>query len=363
MWIGLLTLYVVWGTTYLAIRLAIDSFPPYLMIAVRFLLAGAILCVWSILRGDVRAHPPTRREWRDSAIVGTLLLCGGMGLVAWSEQTLPTGIVALLVALMPAWVAVLGRVFYGERLVPLVVVGLVVGIVGVAVLVAPSTSGGLDPRGLAAVLISPILWGSGSLYSAHRARLPRAPLLASGMQMLTAAIVSFGIALVLGEFGAFSLSSVTTESLVALAYLVVVGSIVGFGAYVWLLRVAPLSKVTTYAYVNPVVAFVVGAIALGEAITARTIVAAAIIVVAVALIVTARGRGSAAEEAEAGLAEAEGAGGAVAVEGWEQFADAAMRAEPSPPTEVPTGRATRSDRTVAGESGDGSAFDATFERP
>jgi drug/metabolite transporter (DMT)-like permease len=245
-----------------------------------------------------------------------------MGLVAWSEQTLPTGIVALLVALMPAWVAVLGRVFYGERLVPLVAVGLVIGIVGVAVLVAPSTSGSLDPAGLAAVLISPILWGSGSLYSAHRARLPRAPLLASGMQMLAAAVVAFGIALVLGEYRAFSVASVTAESLAALAYLVVVGSIVGFGAYVWLLRVAPLSKVTTYAYVNPVVAFVVGAIALGEPITARTVLAAAIIILAVALIVTARGRGSPAEEAEAGMAEAEGAGGAIAVEGWEQLEEA-----------------------------------------
>jgi drug/metabolite transporter (DMT)-like permease len=345
-WIGLLTLYVVWGTTYLAIRLAIDSFPPYLMIAVRFSLAGAMLCGWSLLDGDVRAHPPTRREWRDSAIVGTLLLCGGMGLVAWAEQTLPTGIVALLVALMPAWVAVLGRVFYGERLVPLVVVGLLVGILGVAVLVAPSTSGSLDPWGLAAVLVSPILWSSGSLYSAHRARLPRAPLLASGMQMLTASVVSFGIALVLGEFRDFRVASVTAESLVALAYLVVVGSIVGFVAYVWLLRVAPLSKVTTYAYVNPVVAFVMGAIVLGEPITARTVVAAAIIVVAVALIVTARGRVSPAEEAEAGLAEAEGAGGAVAIEGWERAAGPVLTGEGS------------AARPAIGEA---VAFDATFD--
>ncbi len=310
-WAGLLTLYVVWGTTYLAIRLAIDVFPPYLMIAIRFLLAGAILCGWSLLDPDVRAHPPSRREWRDSAIVGTLLLCGGMGLVAWAEQTLPTGIVALLVALMPAWVAVLGRVFYAERLVPLVVLGLVVGTIGVAVLVAPSASGGLDPAGLAAVLISPILWGSGSLYSAHRARLPRAPLLASGMQMLAASAVSFIIAVGIGELPRFDPAAVTPEAVLALVYLVAVGSIVGFGAYVWLLRVAPLSKVTTYAYVNPVVAFVAGAIVLGEAITARTVVAAAIIIAAVALIVTGRGRTTAAEEAEAGLAEAEGAGGAV----------------------------------------------------
>jgi drug/metabolite transporter (DMT)-like permease len=306
------TLYLVWGSTYLAIRLAIDTMPPYLMIAVRFFLAGGILFAWSLLRGTLRAHRPTRREWRDSAIVGTLLLCGGMGLVAWAEQTLPTGIVALLIALMPAWVAVLGRVFFGERLVPLVVVGLVVGLVGVAVLVGPSTSGSLDPAGLVAVLVSPILWGSGSLYAAHRARLPRDPLLASGMQMLSAGVVATGIAVVIGEVAEFRPEAVTAESLLALAYLVLVGSIVGFGAYVWLLRVAPLSKVTTYAYVNPVVAFILGAIVLGEPISPSTVVAAAIIIVAVALIVTARGRQSRAEETEAGMAEAEGAGGAVA---------------------------------------------------
>ena len=310
-WAGLVTLYLVWGSTYLAIRLAIDSMPPYLMIAVRFFLAGGILYAWSWVKGDLRAHPPTRREWRDSLIVGSLLLCGGMGLVAWAELTLPTGIVALLIALMPAWVAVLGRIFFAERLVPRVVVGIVVGLVGVAVLVGPTAGGHLDPAGLVAVLVSPILWGGGSLYSAHRARLPRAPLLASGMQMLAAGVVATSIAAVTGEFGAVRPSAITPESLLALGYLVTVGSIVGFGAYVWLLKVAPLSRVTTYAYVNPVVAFVLGAIVLGEEITPRTVVAAAIIVVAVALIVAARGRQSRVEEAEAGLAEAEGAGGAI----------------------------------------------------
>lgn len=310
-WVGLITLYLVWGSTYLGIRLAIDSIPPFLMIAIRFALAGGLLFGWSLVSGDLRAAPPTRREWRDSFIVGTLLLCGGMGLVAWAEQTLPTGIVALLIALMPAWVAILGRVFFGERLIPLVVVGIVVGLVGVAVLVGPSTSGSLDPVGLAAVLVSPILWGSGSLYAAHRARLPKAPLLASGMQMLCAGVVAAAIALVLGEFGRFDPSAVTAQSIGALVYLVLVGSIVGFGAYVWLLRVAPLSKVTTYAYVNPVVAFILGAVVLGEPITGQTVIAAGIIVVAVALIVTARGRASRAEEREAATVEAEGAGGVV----------------------------------------------------
>jgi drug/metabolite transporter (DMT)-like permease len=208
---------------------------------------------------------------------------------------------------MPAWVAVLGRVFFGQRLVPLVVIGIAVGIVGVAVLVGPSASGQLDPVGLIAVLVSPILWGTGSLYSAHRATLPRAPLLATSMQMLCAGVGATAIALLLGEFGRFRPADLSRESLIALAYLVVVGSIVGFAAYVWLLRVAPLSKVTTYAYVNPVVAFVLGSIVLGEPITASTLVAAAIIVFAVALIVTARGHDSRATERDRRAAEDAGA--------------------------------------------------------
>lgn len=302
-WAGLITLYLVWGSTYLAIRVAIDTIPPYLMIAIRFFIAGGLLFAWSLGRGHVLRSPPSRREWRDSFIVGALLLCGGMGLVAIAEQTVPTGITALLIALMPAWVAVLGRVFFAERLVPLVVVGIVVGIVGVAVLVGPSASGPLDPIGLLAVLVSPILWGTGSLYAAHRATLPRSPLLATSMQMLCAGVGAVAIAFGLGEFSAFQPADLSRESLLALAYLVVIGSIVGFAAYVWLLRVAPLSKVTTYAYVNPVVAFVLGAIILGEPISASTLVAAAIIVFAVALIVSARGRESRAAERDRRAAE------------------------------------------------------------
>ncbi len=298
-WVGLVTLYLVWGSTYLGIAIAIDTIPPYLMVAIRFLVAGGLLFGWSVVRGDWTAHRPTRREWRDSFIVGTMLLCGAMGLVAWAEQTVPSGITALFIALMPAWVAVLAWLFFRERPVPMVVIGIVIGIIGVGVLVGPSASGSLDPVGLAAVLASPILWAGGSLYSARRARLPHAPLLATAMQMLLAGVVAIVIALALGEFQQFEPSSVSRESIIGLAYLISVGSIVGFGAYVWLLRVAPLSKITTYAYVNPVIAFALGAVILGEPITLRTVVAAAIITVAVALIVTARGRMSRAAEPEA----------------------------------------------------------------
>lgn len=297
-WVALVTIYLVWGSTYLAIRIAVDTIPPYLMVAARFLVAGLLLYGWSIVHGDVAAHRPTRREWRDSFVVGTFLLCGGMGLVAWGEQTVPSGIAALVVALLPAWVALLGRLFFAERVVPLVTIGIVVGLVGVAVLVGPVGSAGLDPAGLAAIIVSPILWGAGSLYSAHRATLPRAPLLATAMQMIAGGVGAAAVALVLGEYGQFRPDAISAASLLGLAYLIVVGGIIGFGTYVWLLRSAPLPKVATYAYVNPVVAFILGAIILGEPITTRTVVAAAIIIVAVALIVTARSRASRATDPE-----------------------------------------------------------------
>jgi drug/metabolite transporter (DMT)-like permease len=201
---------------------------------------------------------------------------------------------------MPAWVAVLGRVFFGERLPRVVILGIVVGLVGVAILVAPS--GGrltLDPGGLAAVLFSPISWASGSLYASHRARLPSRPLVATALQMLSGAVALGAASLATGELGRFSPGAVSPNSAWALAYLVLVGSLVAYTTYVWLLRVAPLSKIATYAYVNPVVAFILGALLLGEPISPRTVVAAVVIVAAVALIVTARSRsGPEAETAE-----------------------------------------------------------------
>jgi drug/metabolite transporter (DMT)-like permease len=284
------------------------------MIAIRFFLAGSILVGWNLARGQLRGNLPTLRQWRDSAIVGFLLLCGGNGLVAFAEQTVPTGIVALLVAVMPAWVALFARLFFRERLIPLVVAGLVVGFVGVGILIGPSllttNARTLDPVGVGAVILGPILWASGSLYSAHRADLPRIPTLASAAQMLSAGVLSLVIAWPLGEYPNLHLDRISTESALAMVYLVTIGSILGFGAYVWLLRVAPLSKVTTYAYVNPVVAFVLGAIVLDEPIAPTTVIAAAVIVVGVALIVTGRGRASDPHADEVVLAEAEGAGGA-----------------------------------------------------
>jgi drug/metabolite transporter (DMT)-like permease len=292
-WLGMLVLYLVWGSTYLGIAIAVDSIPPFLMASVRFLMAGIILLAWSVAREGRSFVVPTRREWRDSAIVGALLLGGGMGMVAFGEQTIPSGIAALLIAMMPVWVAILGGIFLGERLPRLAVVGIVVGFAGVAILVGPSAVGGagaLDPLGLAACLLSPIAWATGSLFASHRAVLPRRPLVATGLQMLLGGLVLGTMATVSGEVASFDAAAVTRDSVVALAYLTVVGSLLAFTVYGWMLRVAPLPLVSTYAYVNPVVAVILGWLVVGEAIDPRTVVAGAVIIFAVALIVTARSR-------------------------------------------------------------------------
>ncbi len=290
-WAGLLTLYFVWGSTYLGIRISVGSIPPFIMAGARFLIAGILLLGWVALRDGPGTIRIDRRQLRDSLIVGAALLGGGMGMVAFGEQTVPAGITALLIALMPVWVAVFGRALFGERLTRMVAVGIVVGLVGVAILVAPA-SGGLsfEPLGLAAVLISPVSWGLGSLYASHRARLPGHPLVAAAIQMILGGLVLSAAAVVTGEVATFSIGAVTTDAWWAFAYLVTIGSLVGYTTYGWLLRVAPLPKIATYAYVNPVVAFVLGAVLLGEELSPRTIVAAVVIVTAVAVIVTARSR-------------------------------------------------------------------------
>jgi drug/metabolite transporter (DMT)-like permease len=319
-WAGLLTLYFLWGSTYIGIRVSVETIPPFLMAGSRFLIAGSILLVCeAILSGRLRADPtlpaadrprlPSRREWRDSAIVGGLLLFGGMGMVALGEKTVPAGIAAILIAMLPLWVAVLGRIFFAERLPAAAVVGIVIGLVGVVILVAPfGGPGGLafDPFGILVLLLSPLAWATGSLFSSHRAVLPRRPLTATGLQMICGGALLLLGSIVFGELRSFDIAAVSGRSWLGLVYLTSVGSLVGFTTYVWLLRVAPLPKIATYAYVNPVVAFILAGILLGEAIEPRSVVAGAVIVSAVALIVTARSRASGSTD-EAAPAPAESA--------------------------------------------------------
>lgn len=287
--LALAALYVVWGSTYLAIRVAVGTIPPFTQGSIRFLIAGTILSVATSRRraGEPR---PGRREWRDAAIVGGFLLLGGNGLVGLGETTVASGIAALLIATLPLWVAILGRLFFGLRISRSTLVGIGLGFAGVGALVWPTGgSAPVDLVGVAILLGSPILWAIGSLYSA-RAHLPARPLVGVGMQMLCGGAMLGVVAIVTGEVSRFRPAAVTPESVAALAYLVAVGSLIGFTAYAWLLRVAPLPLVATYAYVNPIVAVGLGALVLGEPVTPRTVLAGVIIIVAVAIIVWTRGR-------------------------------------------------------------------------
>lgn len=290
-WTGLIVLYVVWGSTYLGIKVAIDTIPPFLMGFLRFVPAGILLAGAIALRHRRTIRRPTRREVIDTTIVGAFLLMGGMGLVAWAEQTVPTGIAALLIALMPMWLAIFGWILLGERLPRAGVLGIAIGVVGVAILAWPTaTVDDLDPAGLLALLASPIFWSLGSIYAARRAVLPTPALFASGLEMVAGGLVLLAASLLTGELFTFDVAAVTTASWLGLLYLLFVGSLVGYTTFLWLLGVAPLSRVATYAYVNPVVAVFLGALLLGEPITPRTLVASIVIVAAVVLIVTARGR-------------------------------------------------------------------------
>ncbi|HEY2917267.1 MAG TPA: EamA family transporter [Candidatus Limnocylindrales bacterium] len=290
LWLALGIVYVVWGSTYFGIAVAVESLPPFLMLAIRFLIAGGLLVGWELLRGG-RAALPTLRQVRDSAVVGALLLGIGNGFVALGEaQGVASGIAAILVAMMPLWLAVFGWLYFRERLPRIALLGVVIGLVGVAVLIWPTDVNTFDLVGIGVLLVAPIGWTHGSLFSAHRADLPRQPLMASGVQMLAGAAVLAVEGVVTGELATFHPEAISLRSLLALIYLVSIGSMLAYNAFAWLLRNAPLSLIGTYAYVNPVVAVALGGLFLAEPITPRTLVASAVIVAAVAMIVTARGR-------------------------------------------------------------------------
>jgi drug/metabolite transporter (DMT)-like permease len=282
-WVALVIVYLVWGSTYLGIDLAVRTIPPFLMAAVRFLIAGALLYAWAIRRGD-RADRPTARHWLSAFLIAAPMLAVGNAAVGWAEQTLDTGTASLIIASVPLWMALLDRVFYAQRLARTIVVGLVIGFAGVGLLVAPGGAGGAGSRAAFVLVFGSLAWAIGSLYS-RRALLPRRPLVGAAMQMLAGGLMLTIVAAVSGELGRVHPAAISLESWLGLAYLVVAGSLLGFTAYMWLLRAAPTSLVGTYAYVNPVVAVLLGTLLLGEPLTWRTLVGGGIIIASVALIV------------------------------------------------------------------------------
>jgi drug/metabolite transporter (DMT)-like permease len=282
-WLGLAVVYVVWGSTYLGIDLAIRTIPPFLMAAVRFLIAGGLLYTWAVRRGD-RSDRPTARHWLSAFVVAVPMLAVGNAVVGWAEQTIDTGTASLIVASLSLSMALLDRIRYGQRLARSAVAGLLIGFAGVGLLVAP---GGGGVSGAAIVLVfSSAAWAIGSLYS-RQAPQPSRPLVTAGMQMLAGGIVLVVVAAASGELTQVHPGQVSLESWLGLAYLVVAGSLVAFTTYMWLLRNAPTSLVGTYAYVNPFVEVLLGTLILGEPLGWRTLVGGGIVIAAVAMIVRA----------------------------------------------------------------------------
>jgi drug/metabolite transporter (DMT)-like permease len=283
---ALLIVYVVWGSTYLAIAVADRTLPPLLMLAARFALAGGLLYAWSARRGDVATARLGRREWTAAAIVGGLLLFVDTGGVAWAEQRVASGLTALLVATVPLFTALFDRTFFGVRLSHGALAGIAMGLFGVALLVGQSAH--LDPVGAAVILLAALAWAGGSGY-ARVAPLPRAPFLSAAMQMLCAAALLAVAGTAMGEVGRVHPAAISLGSVAAFGFLVVFGSIVAFTAYGWLLRSgAPSVLVSTYAYVNPAVAVLFGWLFAGEAVGGRELAAGAIVVAAVGMLVLAR---------------------------------------------------------------------------
>ncbi|MDQ6747906.1 MAG: EamA family transporter [Candidatus Dormibacteraeota bacterium] len=293
LFLALGTLYLLWGSTYLAIRIAISTMPPLLMASVRFLLAGALMYAWAWQRGDLRPARPTARHWLATLVIGGLLLAGGNGSVTWGEQYIASGVAALLVATVPVWMALFAHLIGMERMNRLVGAGLVIGMAGVVLVAHPWTGGSAQLKGVVAVLFAALAWACGSLY-ARRATLPSSAILTTGMEMLCGGLVLLVAASLDGELGRVHPQHFSTVSVLAVLYLALFGSIVAFSAYVWLLNHVSAALAGTYAFVNPAVAVFLGALILGEPLSVFVVVGGAVIIGGVALVMAGRSSATAA---------------------------------------------------------------------
>ena len=294
-WLALLVVWVLWGSTYFAIRVGVETLPPLLMAGTRYVVAGLLMFPFALRSGgpEVRAADrPRASGWWSAVLVGTLLLAGGNGGVSVGERSVPSGLAALLVATVPLWLILIDRVLNGTRIRRLAMAGLIAGVIGVGFLAGPfggtGHAGGhgaaSSSTGIVIILAASVSWASGTIVS-RRVPLPSRPLLATSMQMLAGGVVLLAAAAATGEFSRFDVSQVSAASWLALAYLIGPGSIIAFSAYVVAVRRLPTATVATYAYVNPVIAVLLGTSFLGEALTASMLAGGALIVVAVALVV------------------------------------------------------------------------------
>lgn len=315
MGLALFAIYVIWGSTYLAISLAVQTIPPFLMAGTRFLIAGAILYALQRLRG---VPLPKRVEWRSAAIIGGFMLIGGNGLLSWAEQRVPSGVASLIIASVPLWMALIdalvipgegrpsrlhsllqsaGKPLVGgparQRPGVVIWIGLLAGFAGILLLIQPwqQDPGAriIEPLGMVVLLLASLSWSIGSLYS-RGAQLPSAPLMGTGMEMLVASLGFVLLGTLTGEWSRLDISAISPASWWSLGYLVIFGGLIGFVAYTWLLRVAPTPLVSAHAYINPLIAVLLGSLVVREPLSLNTLIATAIITGSVAVITLARSR-------------------------------------------------------------------------
>ncbi|MBX9853086.1 MAG: EamA family transporter [Cytophagaceae bacterium] len=277
--------YIIWGSTYLGIKYAIETLPPALMAGLRFLTAGGILYAIASFKKE---PAPTRIHWKNSIVIGFFLLIGGNGIVMWAQHYIDSSITALLITLEPIWIVILLWVFKNQKPSPVIIIGMIIGIAGMVMLTDPMSVTGIqniDIRGILGVTISTLCWAIGSLF-ALSAPLPKSAFRSTGMQMLTAGVMFLVIGTAIGEWKFVDIQNFSTESIIAFLYLVFVGSIIGYTAYTFLLKHAHPNHVSTYAYVNPVIAVYLGWAIADEKISGQTIIASVLLIGAVVLITT-----------------------------------------------------------------------------
>jgi drug/metabolite transporter (DMT)-like permease len=295
--------YILWGSTYLAIKYAIETLPPFLMAGTRFIVAGGILMVWARFAKDYER--PERAHWKTSFIVGAFLLLGGNGGVVFAEHYISSSLAALLVATEPFWIVLLSWLWLkGTRPNLKTIAGIGVGFFGVWLLIngqpaagGAENSGSMQFFGTIAVMLAALSWATGSVYGL-RAPVPKSSLLTSGMQMFAGGLVLLAVSLITGEMFSFDLAQVSSNSVFGLIYLIIFGSLIGFTAYSWLLKNAQPAFVSTYAYVNPVVAVFLGWLIAGESFTGQMLFGAGVIVGSVVLITSHDKDKNSAEEDE-----------------------------------------------------------------
>jgi drug/metabolite transporter (DMT)-like permease len=288
-------LWLINGSSFLAIKISIDTIPPLLSAGIRFMIAGSALYSIYLIKPFLSRHKSQnqgvherigKRQWRDAIVLGALLMVGGQGILTWGAQYLPSGITGLLNSTVPLWIAILALLIFKRRLSKLTIVGLCAGFGGLMLLVAPSLSSGeLNPGGTAALIVSSVLWAVGSLYST-KSKLPVSILASSGMIMITGGIMLTAVSLSLGEYRGLEVSDISWQSSIALVYLILIVTVIGFTDFYWLLRVTTPSLANTFAYVSPVIAVILGWLFLHESITSTTVIAMIVILVGVALMVT-----------------------------------------------------------------------------